>query len=80
MIDKKNEFSHNSIDHLSIAKTEKRKIPLETILYGVIVLALLGVAYCNHAKKESESAKAIDYSFKVSTSTPNSSYSGKYVK
>ena len=71
-MDKKNEFSHSSIDCISIAKTEKRKISLEEVLFAAVVLALSGVAYCNHANNEN--AKATDYSFKVSTGTFNPTF------
>jgi hypothetical protein len=72
--DKKNEFSHNSIDHLPIYKPEEKKFPLEKILYGALLLALIGIGYHSCIDKNNEkTTNAVNYS--ISNTTP--SYSAK---
>ena len=79
MMNPKNEFSHSSIDHLSIAKYEKKKFPLEEILLAVLAIGLIGIGYCNHVKTENEK-KAVSYTVNYSTKPFTSSYLGEYKK
>jgi hypothetical protein len=78
-MEKKNESSHSSIDHLDLAKPEK-EITLEKIVFGIFIAALVGIGYCNHINKEK--AKPADYNINLSTGTYSNtrSYPTEYKK